>query len=97
MFARSIISPLVPPQFADAFWLSRPGSRISDETMHELLAELRRRKDAKENLCELCMGTGWSQDNCCESCLGQGLFLTRREYDQLRNLIEVTPLKDLEG
>ena len=46
--------------------------------MRELLEELQRRKDAKEDICESCDATGMYQGRLCLDCLGQG-----NEYETL--------------
>ena len=51
--------------------------------MRELLEELQRRKDAKEDLCESCNSTGMYDGRVCHDCLGQGILLTGSEYKTL--------------
>jgi hypothetical protein len=51
--------------------------------MRDFLEELQRRKDARENPCDSCDGTGQYIDRVCVDCLGQGVLLTRVEYDTL--------------
>ena len=51
--------------------------------MRELLEELQRRKDAKEDPCLDCNGTGGFEGQVCLSCFGQGVLLTAEEYDWL--------------
>lgn len=51
--------------------------------MRDLLEELQRRKDAKEDPCESCHGTDLYLGRVCTDCLGQGIRLTRKEYDTI--------------
>lgn len=58
------------------------GSADRIRPVRDILEDLQRRKDAKEDPCDDCDGTGLSQ-GVCLSCLGQGVLLTREEYDLL--------------
>jgi hypothetical protein len=51
--------------------------------MRKLLTDLQRRKDAKENPCDSCDGTGAYNAQVCMDCLGQGILLSNAEYTQL--------------
>jgi len=51
--------------------------------MRDLLTELQRRKDAKENPCDSCDGTGGYNAQVCMDCLGQGVLLSKTEYYEL--------------
>lgn len=50
--------------------------------MRELLQEIQRRKDEKEDPCDSCDGRGLtSRNRVCVDCLGQGILLTAVEYE----------------
>jgi DnaJ-class molecular chaperone len=51
--------------------------------MKDILTELQRRKDSKEDPCDDCGGTGGLGNAVCVSCLGQGVLLTGEEYGLL--------------
>ncbi|MEJ7623748.1 MAG: hypothetical protein WKF34_07125 [Pyrinomonadaceae bacterium] len=51
--------------------------------MREILEDLQRRKDSRENPCHDCDGAGLYANHVCVSCLGQGVLLTRLEYELL--------------
>lgn len=58
----------------------------------EILEELERRKNAKENPCDVCGGSGKSslstekQTLVCGRCLGQGVILTDEEHRMLKEM-----------
>jgi DnaJ-class molecular chaperone len=58
--------------------------------MREVLEELQRRKDAKENPCDSCDGKGGADGKVCADCLGQGVLLTREEYAVVLKIAGVT-------
>ena len=52
--------------------------------MRDILTEIQRRKDAREDPCDDCNGTGVAGPyGACSSCLGQGILLTAYEYREL--------------
>lgn len=59
----------------------------------KILEELERRKNAKENPCDECGGSGYSSlstDNqtlACGRCLGQGVLLTDEEHRFLKEQV----------
>jgi DnaJ-class molecular chaperone len=66
--------------------------------MREILEKIERRKEAKDDPCDSCDGTGSSSNDsrsqplACGHCLGQGILLTAIEYQALMNVAGVTIL-----
>ena len=59
--------------------------------MRKILEEIQRRKDANEDTCDSCSGTGSiAPSMVCADCLGQGVLLTSDEY---RALLEVAGIR----
>lgn len=52
--------------------------RISD-----ILREIDRRRDAKEDLCDSCNAIGLYEGNVCVHCLGLKVLLFREEFEAL--------------
>lgn len=59
--------------------------------MRELLEEIQRRKDAKEDPCNSCDNTGREKDKVCAHCLGQGILLTEAEYKGILEIAGYEP------
>lgn len=59
--------------------------------MRDLLEEIQRRKDAKEDPCDSCSGTGRYGDKVCVDCLGQGILLTESEYQGILSIAGFVP------
>ena len=62
--------------------------------MQDILEELQRRKDAKNDPCDSCNGTGGPAGRVCADCLGQGILLTRSEYITILRLAGHIPAAD---
>ena len=49
----------------------------------DVLDEINRRREAGENPCPQCRGTGKTGGDFCMACLGQKIILTQDELDAL--------------
>ena len=60
--------------------------------MREILTEIQRRKDEKEDPCDSCNGSGTGEANkICSDCLGQGILLTGDEYRAILEVAGIAP------
>ena len=57
--------------------------------MRDVLTEIDRRKEPKDDPCDSCDATGLVGEKVCSDCLGQGILLTRDEYDYLLSLSDL--------